>query len=102
MYSVPCLFINTIGIHHYYNLNDPFLDTNKGKKEIGHTDQLNYYTRDSTSLNYKKNLSSFIHKKKISYIFTKSDVNLMNYKFLNLKLLSKDATSGVSFNKIRT
>jgi hypothetical protein len=91
-----------MGIHQYYNLNDSFLDTNKGKKEIGHTDQLNYYTRDSTSLNYKKNLSSFIQKKKIGYVFIKSDVNLINYKFLNLTLLAKDSASGISFYKVKT
>jgi hypothetical protein len=101
MYSVPCLFINTIGIHQYYNLNDSFLDTNKGKKEIGHTDQLKYYTMDSTSLNYEQNLSSFIQKKKIGYVFIKSDVTLINYKFLNLTLLAKDASSGVSLYRIR-
>jgi hypothetical protein len=101
MYSVPCLFINTIGIHQYYNLNDPFLDTKKDKKEIGHTDQLKYYTIDSTSLNYEQNLTSFIQKKKISYVFIKSNVKLINYKFLNLTLLANDSTSGVSFYKLR-
>ncbi len=101
MYSAPSLFINTIGIHQYYNLNDSFLDTNKGKKEIGHTDQLKYYTMDSTSLNYEQNLSSFIQKKKIGYVFIKSDVTLINYKFLNLTLLAKDASSGVSLYRIR-
>ena len=99
MYSAPCLFINTIGIHQYYNLNDPFLDTNKDKKEIGHTDQLKYYTKDSTSLNYEQNLSSFIQKKRIDFVLIKSDVNLINYKFLNLIFLVNDPTSGVSLYK---
>ncbi len=95
MYCAPSLFMNTYGIHEYFNLNEPRIK-DLSRLEESHTNQLKYFP-NSCNLKYDDLLNSFVRENKIRFVVLKKGVQIRNYHFLNIRPLFYDPYSGDRF-----
>jgi len=95
MYSAPTLFMNTYGLHSYYNLNNPKID-NVSQSEDCYTNQLKFLAGPK-KVNNTLLIKLFVEKYDLRYVVLKNGVDMKKYSFLNLRLLYKDTYSGERF-----